>query len=207
MKKLIFIALGAVALAGCSSNKKDTVADTDSIVTENVADEAVAEMPSVFLNKDSIGTVYVGMPLGEIPQHVDGLYTRRENGASLDAVTIEFIQDDHARFVAYDFGEGKIDVINLIGPDVKVRTIKGDVGIGDSMATVLDLPGVKPEWSGLDGNGMWYWTWEGLWFAPAQENLSQGLLQRLYHSGQAPTIQDFRDENVTIGFIGTGLPF
>ncbi|MDE6422246.1 MAG: hypothetical protein K2K95_02360 [Muribaculaceae bacterium] len=207
MNKLIFIALGAVALTSCGGHKSDTVVDTDSIVTENVADEMEAELPTVYLTKDSIGSVSIGMPIGDVPHQVEGLYTLRENGASPDAVTIDFIQNDHARFVAYDFGEGKIDVINLIGPDVKVKTMKGDIAIGSPMALVLDLPGVKPEWSGYDGNGMWYWTWEGLWFAPSQNDLSQGLSQRLYHNGQAPTIKDFQEENVTIGFIGTGLPF
>ncbi len=207
MKKLSLIAIGTVLFAGCGGHKSAPVTDTDSVSEETAADSVVAVQPTVYLTKDSIGGVLIGMPIGEVPHQIDGLYTRRDNGASPDAVTIDFIQDDHSRFVAYDFGEGKIDVINLIGPDVKVKTLKGDIGIGDPMEIVLDLPGVKPEWSGYDGNGMWYWTWEGLWFAPAQENLSQALSQRLYHSGQAPTIKDFQNEGVAIGFIGTGLPF
>ncbi len=208
MKKFIIAALGIVALTGCGGKSQKAEADTaDSVVMENPADEAVAELPAVYLNKDSVGDIKIGMSINDVPQSIPGLYTHKENGASPDAVTIDFLQDDHPRFVAYDFGEGKIDVINLIGHDVKVKTLKGDIGIGDQMAEVLDLPGVKAEWSGYDGNGMWYWTWEGLWFAPAQENLSQSLSQRLYHSGQAPTMKDFQDENVTIGFIGTGLPF
>lgn len=207
MKKLICITLAAVTLTSCGGHKDTAAVDTDSLMTENPVDTVVAEMPTVYITQDSIGAIKIGMPIGDVPQAVEGLYTRKENGASLDAVTIDFVQDDHARFVAYDFGEGKIDVINLIGQDVKVQTLKGDLGIGDPMATVLDLPGVAAEWSGYDGSGMWYWKWQGLWFAPAQENLSQALSQRLYHSGQAPTMKDFQDEGVTIGFIGTGLPF
>ncbi|MDE6335448.1 MAG: hypothetical protein K2L34_02650 [Muribaculaceae bacterium] len=207
MKKLICITLGAVALTSCGGHKDTASGDTDSIVAENPVDTVVAQMPPVYITKDSIGCIKIGMPINEVPHEVEGLYTRRDNGASLDAVTIDFVQDDHARFVAYDFGEGKIDVINLIGQDVKVQTLKGDLGIGDPMVAVLDLPGVTAEWSGYDDGGMWYWKWQGLWFAPAQENLSQALSQRLYHSGQAPTIKDFQDEGVTIGFIGTGLPF
>lgn len=207
MRKIIIAAIGVLALTGCGGRRQTTVADTDTVATENPADEIMAEMPVVYLTKDSVGEIRIGMSINDVPYAVEGLYTRKENGASPDAVTIEFVQDDHARFVAYDFGEGKIDVVNLIGHDVKVKTLKGDLGIGDPMADVLDLPGVKPEWSGYDGNGMWYWTWEGLWFAPAQENLSQTLSQRLYHSGQPPTMKDFQDENVAVGFIGTGLPF
>ncbi len=207
MKKLIYITLGTLALTGCGKGQKVNETGTDSIVMENPADEKVAEIPVAYLTKDSIGGISIGMPMNEVPYTLEGLYTRKENGASPDAVTIEFFEDNSPRFVVYDFGEGKIDVINLIGSDVKVKTLKGDLGIGDRMAEVLDLPGVTAEWSGYDGGGMWYWTWEGLWFAPAQENLSAPLSQRLYHSGQAPTMKDFQEENVTIGFIGTGLPF
>ena len=148
MKKLICITLGAIALTSCGGHKDTAAADTDSLMTENPVDTVVAEMPTVYITQDSIGVIKIGMPIGEVPQAVEGLYTKKENGASLDAVTIDFVQDDHARFVAYDFGEGKIDVINLIGQDVKVQTLKGDLGIGDHMATVLDLPGVTAEWSG-----------------------------------------------------------
>lgn len=207
MKKTFFAFFVMLTLTSCGGHKQEAATDTDSIEAGNPADEITAEMPAVYLTKDSIGDIKIGMSINEVPYSIEGLYTRKENGASPDAVTIDFIQDDHVRFVAYDFGEGKIDVINLIGNDVKVKTLKGDIGIGDQMAEVLDLPGVSAEWSGYDGNGMWYWTWEGLWFAPAQENLSQSLSQRLYHSGQAPTIKDFQEDKVTIGFIGTGLPF
>lgn len=207
MKKLIYVVLVTLILTGCGKGKKGNEVVADSIVVENPADEQAAEMPVVYMTKDSVGGIAIGMPMNEVPYTMEGLYTKKENGASPDAVTIEFYEDNNPRFVAYDFGEGKIDVINLIGSDVKVKTIKGDIGIGDQMATVLDLPGVTAEWSGYDGGGMWYWTWEGLWFAPAQENLSAPLSQRLYHSGQAPTMKDFEEEKVAIGFIGTGLPF
>ncbi|MDE6769955.1 MAG: hypothetical protein K2J78_09565, partial [Muribaculaceae bacterium] len=133
MKKLICITLGAVALTSCGGHKGTTSGDTDSIVAENPVDTVVAEMPTVYITKDSVGYIKIGMPINEVPHEVEGLYTKRDNGASLDAVTIDFVQDDHARFVAYDFGEGKIDVINLIGQDVKVKTLKGDIGIGDPM--------------------------------------------------------------------------
>ena len=114
------------------------------------------------------------MDINAVPDSVPGLYVRKVNGASPDAVTIDFEDEDGERFIAYDFGEGKIDVINLIG--------------------------------GYDGGGMWYWRWEGLWFAPSQDNLPTVLSRRLYHSESAPTSADFTDD-VTVGFIGTGLPF
>lgn len=206
MKKLIYTTSLAFILTACGGSNKNNGIDTDTVI-ENPADEVVAEMPVVYLTKDSVGSIRIGMSINDVPQMVEGLYSEKVNGASLDAVTIDFIEGDRPRFVAYDFGEGKIDVINLISSDVKVKTLKGDIGIGDKMASVLDLPGVAAEWCGFDNGGMWYWTWEGLWFAPAQDNLSTTLSQRLYHSGQAPTLKDFQDENVAIGFIGTGLPF
>lgn len=207
MKRLIYMALGALLLTGCGRKREVGAADTDSAEVPNPIDTVVAMLPTVYLTADSIGPIHIDMPINDLPAAVEGIYTARVYGSSPDAVAIDFNYDDRARFVAYDFGEGKVDVINLIGNDVKVKTLKGDIGIGDKMADVLDLPGVRPEWSGYDGSGMWYWKWEGIWFAPAQENLSETLSQRLYHSGQAPTIKDFQDENVAIGFIGTGLPF
>ena len=64
-------------------------------------------------------------------------------------------------------------------------------GIGDKFSNVLQLPGVETEWSGYDNSGTWYWKWEGLWFAPSQETISENLSRRLYQPIQAPTPADF----------------
>lgn len=79
-------------------------------------------------------------------------------------------------------------------------------GIGDSFANVLSIPGVQAEWIGYDDGGMWYWTWDGLWFAPSQQGLGEILSRKLYDSKETPSAADFSDD-VKVGFIGTGLPF
>lgn len=206
-KELVF-ALGALLLAGCGGSKKDIVDDSDSIISET---ELLVESPKTpshisYLTKDSIGNIFIGMPVNEVPDSVVGIYDKKLYGASEDAVTLTFSDPEGESFIAYDFGEGKIDVINLIGRNVKIKAPKGDFGLGDKFAKVLELPGVNTEWSGYDGNGSWYWVWEGLWFAPFQDTLTETLSRRLYNSESAPTIADFSDD-VTIGFIGTGLPF
>lgn len=205
MKKIVVSALCTLLLTACGG-KGGTAVDSDSV---NVADMATPEETVVrvaYITKDSIGDIHIGMSLNEIPDSVAGLYSRKVAGASQDAVTVSFFSGDDERFIAYDFGENQIDVLNLISPDVKVKAPRGEFGLGDKFSKVLELPGVKEEWSGYDDSGMWYWTWEGLWFAPSQENLPAVLARRLYHSGDEPTRADFTDE-VTIGFIGTGLPF
>lgn len=224
MKTLRYVAIAAIGaglLAGCGKSKNEgaSAADTLAADTINPADEAQAWVPVPYLTSrhigpadtlgviDNVAGLHIGMPVSRIPDSIPGLYNLKRNADSRDAVVIEFLEDGVERFVAYDFGEGNIDVINVIGGDVKVKTLKGDISLGSPMADVLNLPGVEAEWSSYDDNGMWYWTWQGLWFAPDQENLSTGLSHRLYHSGQAPTMKDFEEDAVTVGFIGTGLPF
>ncbi|MEZ3532699.1 MAG: hypothetical protein K1V90_06485 [Muribaculaceae bacterium] len=207
MKKTIIFAMCATLLAGCGKGSEKGGSDSDSVADEIPADvTASAGKQEACLTKDSIGAITIGMDINAVPDSVPGLYVRKVNGASPDAVTMDFEDEDGERFIAYDFGEGKIDVINLIGSDVKVKAPRGAFGIGDSFSKVLELPGVQTEWSGYDGGGMWYWRWEGLWFAPSQDNLPTVLSRRLYHSESAPTSADFTDD-VTVGFIGTGLPF
>lgn len=223
MKKLIgFMALAL--LAGCGRGNQSDGSSVDSVGTDtastlNPADHTVAEAARIYLSAhalghmdtegriDSVNGIMVGIPIEGVPDSIAGIYTSKKSGSGRDASYIEFYEEDAPRFVVYDFGEGNVDVINLVGSDVRIRTLKGDLAIGDRMGAVLDLPGVTAEWSGEEGRGSWYWCWEGLWFAPDQRKLSTELSHRLYHSGQAPTMKDFDDEDVRIGFIGTGLPF
>lgn len=205
-KEIMISALGAVLLAACSGSKKEANVDTDSIGEEVVMFDSLPQKPMAYITKDSIGAIRIGMSVNEVADSIAGLYDKKLDGASEDAVTITFSDRDGEKFVAYDFGEGKIDVINVIGKDVKVVAPKGEFGLGDKFAKIFELPGVDAEWSAYDGNGSWYWVWEGLWFAPSQETLTETLSRRLYYSGSAPTVADF-GEDVTIGFIGTGLPF
>lgn len=205
MKRLILPALCALMLTSCSGNKKQAQ-DSDSILEADMVAAVAAVRSATYLTADSLGPVKVGMPMAELPDSVDGLYTHKTLGQSPDAVAMDFVDNDGPQFVAYDFGEGNVDVINIVGNAVLVNAPRGSFGLGAPFSKVLELPGVETEWIGLDNGGTWYWKWQGLWFAPAQENLPDELSRRLYHSGQAPTYKDFNDQ-VTVGFIGTGLPF
>ena len=204
---ILLSAISAALLAACSGNSKTSDGDSDSLSSPSweIAD-SVAPRQIAYLTKDSIGQIKIGQSVNEIPDSLPGLYSKKINGASEDAVTITFADSEGEKFIAYDFGEGVIDVINVIGSDVKVTAPRGEFGLGDKFAKVLELPGVTTEWSGYDGNGSWYWVWEGLWFAPSQETLTETLSRRLYNYDSAPTPADFSDD-VTVGFIGTGLPF
>lgn len=205
IRKFLLPAAVAIAVTSCGGQKGQTV-DSDSIhEPETVESEPVAT-EEILLTSEGVGIIAIGMPMSEIPDSVPGLYTSKENGASPDAVTVTFSNPDGQQFVAYDFGEGNVDVINVIGNDVKVQGVRETLDFSSPFSKVLELPGVEAEWTGYDDGGMWYWKWHGLWFAPTQENLSTDLSHRLYHSGQAPTFKDFT-EDVKIGFIGTGLPF
>lgn len=191
--------------ASCGVSDKTEAADSDSTAIPDMV-EAVVASNATYIDKDSIGAVYIGMPMSELADSVAGLYTSKEYGATPDAATVTFSNPDGEQFVAYDFGEGKIDVLNVTGADIKVMAPEGEFGLGDPFTKVLQLPGVAAEWSGYDGSGMWYWTWEGLWFAPSQERLTPELSRLLYNPETEPAASDF-PEGDTVGFIGTGLPF
>ena len=206
MKKTFLFALASIVLASCSGNSSKTTVDSDSITDVLEETDEVRETANNLLTKEGVGSIWIGQSINDLPDSIPGLYNYKEMGASPDAVTIEFKGPQGGHFVAYDFGEGKIDVINLIDSSVKVDAPRGEFGIGDKFNNVLQLPGVEEEWSGYDDVGTWYWKWNGVWFAPSQESISESLSRRLYQSEQAPTRADF-DDNVTIGFIGTGLPY
>lgn len=198
--------LPLLLMAGCGNGEKGNPADSDSIAETEIIEAVQAVREANYITKDSIGAIVVGNPVNTIPESVPGLYTAKENGASQDAVTVTFSDENGRQFVAYDFGEGNIDVINVVGPDIKVNAPNGVFGIGDSFSNVLAIPGVQAEWIGYDDGGMWHWTWNGLWFAPSQQKLDENLSRKLYNSQESPGNEDF-PESVTIGFIGTGLPF
>jgi len=206
MKKIIYTALFVLTLSSCGRSQKNEISDSDTNTVAEIATTVDVERRHTYITKDGVGAVLIGTPVNSLPDSMPGLYTSKENGASPDAVTVDFSDENGQQFVAYDFGEGNIDVINLIGTDIYVDAPEGSFGLGAPFSKVLELPGVEAEWSSYDENGMWYWIWEGLWFAPAQENLPEELASKLYRSGQAPDSKDFT-EKVTVGFIGTGLPF
>ena len=206
MKKLGYYVLGALLLTACGNSKQSSEADTDSIAEAAVDEMVEAVVGYTQITKDSVGGVVVGHPMFTLPDSIPGLYTHRVPDASPDAVTMIFSDNDGEQFVAYDFGEGNVDVISVVGHSVKVNSPEGEFGLGDAFTKVLALPGVETEWINLDDEGSWYWKWDGLWFAPSPAGLTEAVSRKLYNSAEAPASEDFTDA-VTIGYIGTGLPF
>lgn len=204
MKRILYV-LPLLAMAACGGNGGGNSADSDSAAVDSIAD-SIAAIPRFYLTADSLGPVHVGMKTDSLPEQVEYLYSDMRISTSPDATVNVFDDEGSTRFVTYDFGESRIDVISLSDSVVAVKAPRGDIRMGEEFAKVFELPGVKAEWSGYDSEGMWYWVWEGLWFAPVQEGLDPVLSSRLYNSHQAPTQADFSG-NETIGYIATGLSY
>lgn len=204
MKKTLLLSLPLLLLAACGGSKTGADADSDSIAAADSIDSAAA--PVWCISADSVGPVRIGSRLDSIPLCETGLYDDIARSENPDAVQYDFVLDGNVSFYALDFGEGRIDMIALADTVVGVDAPKGVFKLGSPFSRVLELPGVTAEWSGYEGDGAWYWRWQGLWFSPAHEGLSPVLVQRLYNSTQAPTGADFSGTE-TVGYIGTGLPF
>lgn len=107
MKTGLFYAFGAFLLVSCSGSQGKGSADSDSIEeTASLVDSIPAE-PRPVLTKDSIGGIFIGESVNDVPDAIEGLYTAKENGASPDAVTIVFKGAEGERFIAYDSAKGR----------------------------------------------------------------------------------------------------
>lgn len=206
MNKLVMAAGVLLVCASCAGNSEKKQVDSDSTALADVEEMVAAVRDYVCITADSVGFVAIGMPINELPDSVPGLYDHKNHGTSPDAVAFIFSDAEGDSFVAYDFGEGNVDVINLIGRQIKVAAPQGVFGMGDSFSNVLQLPEVQAEWAGTGNGGSWYWVWNGIWFAPSNDNLSESASRKLFDSHQPPLASDFTDADV-IGFIGTGLPY
>ncbi len=204
--------LALAMLSACGGGKdagKGT--DTDTVTQAEAVAEA-AEAPSFMLTSDALGPVRVGESLDALPDSVPGLYDSVTNQPGYDCETRIFSRTAPDGTIFYpftvlDFGEGKVDVILLNDDQCGVSTPDGGViTLSSPFADVLSLPGVESRWQQLDGSGLWFWTWEGLWFQPSLENPGDEVGAKLYDSRRAPRAEDF-PSTVTIGYIATGLPF
>lgn len=207
-----------ISLAGCKKNQS-TQDSNDSDTVSTAIDETPAQEAVYYLSAEGIApeggeyVVKVGTPLSGMPESVEGLYNSvaKESYPEYDTYTFSITETEGApmpTFQIYDFGEHNIDLIQLCGPMVKVRTPKGDVHIGQSFLDVLNIPDVKATWEGYDyeESGTWYWTWEGLFFQPSHSRLPDALMQKLFTDAEAPAAEDFTPEIPTES-ISTGLPF
>lgn len=199
-------ALLLMAGAGCSG-KSDSRQGADSSVADTIAEPTAQADTLILLSGGRIGPVATGTKDGEWPDAEPGLYDTVEPMPGGDANVWNFYLDGECLFSALDYGEGNVDLICLASQKVTAETDNGErVALGEDFRKVLAIPGVRAEWASEDDSGMWYWTTGDLWFAPTQEGLPPSLVNLLYSSESAPSANDF-PTGITIGYIGTGLPF
>lgn len=206
------IAAGTLLLAaGCSGTSEKRTSDSDTTAGFS-AEVPEPESQVWYLTPDSLGPVHVGMKTAEMPENWPGLYTeiQKERAYGTDAYNFLLDEDvDHDAcypFTVIDFGMGNVDIIMLNDSLVKVATPNGDISVNTPFSEVLALEGITPEWEEADGNGAWFWKWNGLWFQPAQEEMDQQLSSRLYDPNRRPVGLSFPPE-IKTSLIATGLPF
>lgn len=201
--------LFAAMLPSCGHSDSSTADTADSTaLSEPESSSAPSE---ILLCADSIYTpggaaLAIGTRISDIPEQIPGIYDNIESTAGHDIREFHFKNGEDYLFTALDFGEGRIDLIMTNSADVKVAGAPSPITLTSPFTEVLSLPGSAPEWVDMDDTGMWYWTWEGLWFAPDQSHLPEALSRHLYNEESLPGPADFNSE-VAIGYMATGIPF
>ena len=193
-------------LSGCSGRKhKET--DTIKIEPDPTPELPVEDMMDAQINSRGIGPIKRGMRIVEIQPSVENLYDTIVTEKGYASNSYSFFLDGQQRFTVYEFESGVANVIAVDDESVVVSAPGGKMlRLGDPFSKVLSLNGVRPVWESADEEGMWCWTWQGLWFQPDLQNLSDALVHKLYNQNAAPLASDF-DESIGIGYIGTGLPW
>ncbi|MDE6009945.1 MAG: hypothetical protein K2F87_00665 [Muribaculaceae bacterium] len=198
----------SILLSGCSGKGQGTVADTPKPETALSPDDIPAEEPAdPELTAGGIGPVRIGLATDSIPSAVPGLYDAVMPEEGYESNTYVFMYDGSPLFTAFEFTPGTVDVISADSPEVAViapgeKTLR----LGGTFTDVLELPGVEATWEESDGEGLWCWRWQGLWFVPDQSRLSEALSRELYRDAHVPAKSSFTPE-VKIGYMGTGLPW
>lgn len=209
MKKLYMTLCVAAGLlmSACGGNKNHDTSDSgsDSALTAEM-ESAVAGPTDYYLTADSIGPVKVGDVIAQLPAAVANLYDNIVENQTPDAMAYTFRLADVPQFTVYDFMEGKVDVIALEGDSRGVMTPDGALRTGDPFTKVLALKGVESTWEGIDEGGMWYWKWNGIYFAVDETDISEQFADKLNNDKAVPRAADFT-EGIKIGYIATGLPF
>lgn len=201
---LITVMITAGIFASCGGKNK-AEQNSDSAQTAEM-ESPVAGETEYYLTPDSIGPVFVGEQISEIPPAVANLYDHMLVTETPDAMAYTFLLADIPQFTIYDFMEGKVDVIMLEGNSRGVMTPKGELRVGDEFSKVLQLDGVESDWEGFDGEGIWYWKWKDLYFGVDEMGLTEKFATSLQDDKMPPRASDFTPD-IKIGYIGTGLPF
>lgn len=204
--KTIGLLLGLLIIASCSG-KEDKPHDTLTIEPDPTPELPKKVVNDVNLSPIGIGPIKVGMRISEIKPEVENLYDSIARQGGYESNSYYFFLDGNQRFTVYEFDSG---VVNVISADNRSVVVKGPNGtelrLGDSFHKVLNLKDVNSVWQSADGEGMWCWCWQGIWFIPEQEDLPDVLAHKLYNQTSSPRMSDF-PEDVQIGYIGTGLPW
>lgn len=204
----LFLLFVILMTGGCSKKGGENSSDTDTVRSVNDQSEASALEPQdIVLTSEGISPVTIGMQISLIPADSAGIYDSVISEEGYESNSYLFMSDGQPMFTAYEFTPGTIDVVSADSPRIVVMSPDGKaLRLGGELADVLSLPGVEAEWESADGEGMWCWRWEGLWFQPDQSHLPEDLSRALYNDAKAPGVEMMTPE-VKIGYIGTGLPW
>lgn len=193
------------ACSGGSKKEGANASDSDSALTAEMV-SPVAGDTVYYLTADSLGPVKIGEKILALPEAVANLYDNVEMSDTPDAVAYTFRLADVPQFTVYNFIDGQVDIIALEGDAHGVQTPDGTLRIGDEFTRVLELPEVVAEWQAMDGEGIWYWRWQGLFFGVDEMGLSEEMAEALCDDHRPPKAALFGPD-VKVGYIGTGLPF
>lgn len=212
---LVVIAAGLALLCMCGHKDGSTATDanSDTTVIKPESDDRAAGKtgtPLPILTADSLGAVRVGMAIDSLPPVCEAFYDSIGRITECEYEEYVFSRQGKPMFAVMDFGDGKVDLITLLSSEIGVVAGTTELHIGDDFHRLLAQRATQAEWAGYDAVGRWTWTNGGVWYMP-DENMgnsaaAQHLLKHLYDSMAAPDPEEF-PVHVTIGYIGTGLPF
>lgn len=209
MKRIIrtIMALALIGLAGSCGDSKPKQTDTIRIESQPEVALPAEDVKEAQITGRGIGPIKVGMRIIEIKPEVENLYDEIETERGYESNTYHFKLKGKKRFTVYEFESGTANVVSVDDSSIVVTDPASEpVRLGDSFLKVLNLSGVKPQWEAIDGDGMWVWEWQGIWFQPDQSKLTDALVHKLYNQNASPTKADFT-EDIKVEYIGTGLPW
>lgn len=195
-------------LAACSSGEREIIRkDTVTIAPDPTPPMPEHAISDVAISPRGVGPIRTGMRISEIKPSVENLYDTIVRESGYDSNSYYFILDGETRFSVYEFESGIVNVVAADNPTVVVNGPDGcRLRIGDSFNRIVEIKDSNAVWQSVDGDGMWCWNWQGLWFVPEQDKLDDRLAHKLYNQTCSPQRSDFPDD-VKIGYIGTGLPW
>lgn len=203
---ILCAALGVTAVASCSKGQPHTE-ETIKVEKADRAELPKKAVSDAHLTPLGIDPIRTGMRISEIQPKVDNLYDSIARQGGYESNSYYFYLNGNQRFTVYEFDSGIVNTVSADNRSIVVNGSNGEeIRLGDSFKKVFGLKDVNAVWQAGDGDGMWCWNWQGIWFYPDQENLPDALTHKLYNQTVAPQAADFNDM-IEIGYMGTGLPW